>query len=551
MEVGIVVGEQFGDDGPVPVRRGDHVEVGRAHVMTVGDREQLTDRPVTGDRVADRLGRPQVVVTVGTGPEPAAKVVVRLRRVDVLVQAVAVGAPHVQHGTVDRRTAGIEYPAVDVGRVPVVGTPGNVGAVGFPWRARPVERPEHAGLKRPVRAARCHGVDHHGQAEDIGKQDVLVPCRVADVTAPLEEVGGGQQLGGRQPDLAGEVVGVPDHGRQDLARPGVPGTGDGGEHLRGDLLTRRRPGRRGGVCIGTVGREIPENPDQDVWFGTMRVIRVHEGVPDHAGRVDDVHRGQRHLCGVHPVERGDVVAVAQLVADDLRRDLVGQPELAGDRVALVEQHGERQRVAVRGERCPVRQLRADRNEAGTERLDLRQPALQRAQLNVAVGAPAASVEGDDQRSPVQQPTGVDGLGRDRGQAEHRHPVADVERPVGDLGVRHCGHRVGPRLPLLRTALLVCSPTLCLELVFQAHRRCPPSLWRWSARTVPPTLTSFGSTSTIHTRNAASGVPVAAAAAADTWVTSARLVAASCPWAMVIWMNGMAALPSIRCGVGGR
>ena len=82
-------------------------------------------------------------------------------------------------------------------------------------------------------------------------------CRVADVTAPLEEVGGGQQLGGRQPDLAGEVVGVPDHGRQDLARPGVPGTGDGGEHLRGDLLTRRRPGRRGGVCVGTVGREIP------------------------------------------------------------------------------------------------------------------------------------------------------------------------------------------------------------------------------------------------------------------------------------------------------
>jgi len=48
-----------------------------------------------------------------------------------------------------------------------------------------------------------------------------------------------------------------------------------------------------------------------------------------------------------------------------------------------------------------------------------------------------------------------------------------------------------------------------------------------------------------------GVPVAAAAAADTWVTSARLVAASCPWAMVIWMNGMAALPSIGCGVGGR
>jgi hypothetical protein len=41
--------------------------------------------------------------------------------------------------------------------------------------------------------------------------------------------------------------------------------------------------------------------------------------------------------------------------------------------------------------------------------------------------------------------------------------------------------------------------------------------------VPPTLTSSGLISTIQTRNASSGVPVAAAAAAETWVTRARLV----------------------------
>ena len=35
---------------------------------------------------------------------------------------------------------------------------------------------------------------------------------------------------------------------------------------------------------------------------------------------------------------------------------------------------------------------------------------------------------------------------------------------------------------------------------------------------------------------------AAAAAAETWVTSDRLVAASCPSAMVICMNGMGAAP---------
>ena len=110
-------------------------------------------------------------------------------------------------------------------RLPVTGAARYVRPVRLPGRARPVERPEDAGLQRPVGDAARFRVHHHGQAEDIGQQNVLVPCLVADVAAPLQEVGGGQQLPRLEPDLPGEVVRVPDHGGQDLPGPGAAGTG--------------------------------------------------------------------------------------------------------------------------------------------------------------------------------------------------------------------------------------------------------------------------------------------------------------------------------------
>jgi hypothetical protein len=88
-----------------------------------------------------------------------------------------------------------------------------------------------------------------------------VPRLVADLPAAAQEVGGRQQFTGREADLSGEVVRMPDHGCEDLTRPGVLGRRDGSQHLGGDLLARHRLGRRGAAGaraagLGSVDREV-------------------------------------------------------------------------------------------------------------------------------------------------------------------------------------------------------------------------------------------------------------------------------------------------------
>src|ERR1700733_2866125 len=282
-QVRIVVGEQLGDDALVAGGGGDDVNVGGPHVVTAGDREQLPYRAVRRYRVADGLDRPQVIAAVRAGPEPAAEVVVRLGRVDVLVQAVAVGAPDVQDGTADRNSAGAEDTSVDPGGLPVVGASRDIRAAGLPGRAFTIERTEHTALQGAAGHVSGLGVDHHGQAENVGKQDELVPCLVADLAASPEEVCGGQQLPGLEPDLACQVVSVPDNGGQNSPRARTAGTAQRRQDLSSDLLAGERslPCADCDLCEGTglhaqPSGQVPEDANDCLGIGPLRVVRVHE-----------------------------------------------------------------------------------------------------------------------------------------------------------------------------------------------------------------------------------------------------------------------------------
>ncbi len=102
--------------------------------------------------------------------------------------------------------------------VAVLGSP-DVLAHGPARRSRPVERPEHGRLGRPVRGV--HQVDQGGQAKDVGQQDELLPLAVALLAGRGEELEPGQPLLRGQSGLDRERVQVLDQRRQQLAQPRV------------------------------------------------------------------------------------------------------------------------------------------------------------------------------------------------------------------------------------------------------------------------------------------------------------------------------------------
>src|SRR5580704_4412473 len=92
-------------------------------------------------------------------------------------------------------------------------------------------------------------------------------------------------------------------------------------------------------------------------------------------------------------------------------------------------------------------------------------ALQGTQLDIAVRAPTAAVEGDDQRAVPEQLDGVYCHPVGCLQPELRHLVAFMNRSLGDPGVGDRGHRCGAYLSFLRAAQDVCPMPLCGKLVF--------------------------------------------------------------------------------------
>ena len=94
-------------------------------------------------------------------------------------------------------------------------------------------------------------------------------------------------------------------------------------------------------------------------------------------------------------------------------DDIANTEGGGDSGAGVGEDGEGEGVLLDGEVVLARRLRRDAYDEGTTGADFGEDRLPGLQLGHAVGAPAATEEGDDERADREQVGGADEAAIDR------------------------------------------------------------------------------------------------------------------------------------------
>ena len=188
--------------------------------------EHLPDRAIGRYGVIPGLDAAKPVGAVATGAEDAAQVKFGLDALLLdIIKAFVVGLPDVDFGSVNRLALGIkDTPAHEHGLAFLVEA--DVGAHFQLRRAVNMERAEHGRFRGARRFAVVDGVDQHGNAHDVGKQDKFLAPVVGLVA------GGGEELDGLQPfvlagfELFDRCVQVLDQYADYLPQPWVSVGGD-------------------------------------------------------------------------------------------------------------------------------------------------------------------------------------------------------------------------------------------------------------------------------------------------------------------------------------
>jgi hypothetical protein len=127
------------------------------------------------------------------------------------------------------------------------------------------------------------------------------------------------------------------------------------------------------------------------------------------------------------------------------------------------------------------------DQRSARRLDLRQDFLKRLELEVAVRAPAAAIDGHDDRTLLPQRADVDDLLLRIAQHELRRAIADLQHcPSDDTGAQLLDVTLHDRLTISRHALAPVG-TVFGELFFEGHCATSSCSNRAPARLTGPKL----------------------------------------------------------------
>src|SRR5581483_2904427 len=179
VEVFVALHEHVGDERLEALGLHLEVHVRRAHRAAPARLEQLSDRPVRGDRIGLRQHRPEPEAALPVRaqlPAPA-----RLLEVGVLdvVEAVLVRLPHVDSRARNRAPVGGEHASAHEAWASGRAT-ADVVAVLELRRALYEEGAEHRGLRGLRRLAVVDPDHEHGDAEHVREQDELLALVVGD-----------------------------------------------------------------------------------------------------------------------------------------------------------------------------------------------------------------------------------------------------------------------------------------------------------------------------------------------------------------------------------
>ena len=193
MDVFIVGVKDVGGEWGKAAGGDDVVQVRRAVRMAPQGLEHLPDRAIGGDGVIPGFDAAKAVGAISASAEDAAQVKFGLDALLLdVVKAFVVGLPDVDFGGGNGITFYVEdAPAHEHGLAFLVEA--DVGAHLQLRRAVNVKGTEHGRFRGARRFAVVDGVDQHGNAHDVGKQDKFLAPIVGLVT------GGGEELDGLQP----------------------------------------------------------------------------------------------------------------------------------------------------------------------------------------------------------------------------------------------------------------------------------------------------------------------------------------------------------------
>src|SRR5579883_1061654 len=149
--------------------------------------QQLSDRPIGGNRVGDGFDAHEAVAPLLIGAEFAAQIHIGLVGVLLLVQTVLVSLPDIEQRARDRRSIGGEHAPTHNDWLPAL-VLANAGSRRQLRRTLAIEWAKDRALGGPARLAVVDRIDKHRYTGHVREQNKFLAFLVAHLTGPGQEL---------------------------------------------------------------------------------------------------------------------------------------------------------------------------------------------------------------------------------------------------------------------------------------------------------------------------------------------------------------------------